>query len=412
MKFSEVLTSRFLAIAIASFSLLFSQTNVQKYNCIKSLKMCPQATVSDVDFALLNDLNSPDLPLFKEFPHLVAKIPHVKLAELPTELKKMNKISAYLGSEIYIKCDDLTGGSKNYGGNKVRKLEFLLADALNSGASRILTFGAVGSNFVAATSFYANELGLKCSAFMRPQPKTKAVCNNILFDIKNNCELNLFKNGSERSIGVTKAFVDFAKSGEFPYVIPTGGSNCIGTLGFFNAAFELNKQLKDLNLDIDYIYLAGGSFGTAVGLWVGLSYLKSNIKLKVTYVDDDPFESAQQSILKSAREFIEYLDNLGISIELDKDILLLEQGFQGSQYGASTKEGLKAKELLLKKEDIILDQTYTSKSFAHLLYDIKNNKISKNSKIIFWNTYFPLSDDFIKNCNKNNLPEDFRQFCS
>lgn len=394
----------FICIGLSNL-LIHSQTNVQKFNCIKSLKLCPQANVSDVDLDFLNNLNSPDLPLFKEFPHLVAKIPYVKLAELPTELKKMNKISAYLNSEVYIKCDDLTGGSKKYGGNKVRKLEFLLADALNNGASQILIFGAVGSNFVAATSFYSNQLGLKCSVFMRAQPKTKAVCNNILFDIKNNCELSLFKNGPERSIGVTKAFVDFSQNGEFPYVIPTGGSNCIGTLGFFNAAFELDKQLKDLNLDIDYIYLAGGSFGTAVGLWVGLSYLKSNIKLKVTYVDDDPFESAQQSILNSAKQFVEYLYDLGISVELDENILLLEKGFQGAQYGASTKEGLKAKELLLKKEGIVLDQTYTSKSFAHLLSDIKTGKIPKNSKIIFWNTYFLLPGEFIKDCNKNNLPE-------
>ena len=212
------------------------------------------------------------MALFKAYQGLSDKIPYLQLANLPTPINRCSSLESTLHFEqIYIKHDDLTGADGLYGGNKVRKLEFLLADALNQGAKEILTFGSVGTNHGLATACYADKLGLKCLLMLKPQPNSPVVRQNLLLDHYFNARLELFADAQQRK----QAADEYLTNNKDTYFIPTGGSVPLGVLGFVNAVFELKEQIQQgIIPEPDYIYVPAGSCGTTAGLLLGIALAK------------------------------------------------------------------------------------------------------------------------------------------
>jgi 1-aminocyclopropane-1-carboxylate deaminase/D-cysteine desulfhydrase-like pyridoxal-dependent ACC family enzyme len=184
------------------------------------------------------------IPLFQQFPGLKEKLPYVSLCQFPTPVKKLDKLGQAIGVEhLYIKQDGLT--AQPFGGNKIRKLEFLLGEALGQGAQEVMTFGFAGSNHALATAVCAKKIGLTGISMLMPQHNADYVRRNLLMSHYANAELHQYPNKPLRSLGIKyQEFRHWLKKGKIPYIIPTGGSTPLGAIGFVNAAFELKTQIE------------------------------------------------------------------------------------------------------------------------------------------------------------------------
>lgn len=178
------------------------------------------------------------IQLFEQYPLLKEKIPYVQLGEVPTPIKHLRNLGKEIGTDyLYLKHDGLS--SSIYGGNKIRKLEFLIGDALHKGVKEVLTFGFAGSNHSLATAVYAQKLGLKSVSILLAQPNAQYVRRNLLLSHVCGAEIHHFKNEMAAYIPTTIIFLrKKIKQGKFPYIIGPGGSSPLGTIGYVNAGFE------------------------------------------------------------------------------------------------------------------------------------------------------------------------------
>jgi 1-aminocyclopropane-1-carboxylate deaminase/D-cysteine desulfhydrase-like pyridoxal-dependent ACC family enzyme len=230
------------------------------------------------------------IPLFKHYPKLKEKIPYISLGEFPSPVQKLQRLGMELGVDrLYIKRDDLSG--RLYGGNKPRKLEFILGDVIRSGVKEVITFGGAGSNHALATAIYARQSGIKSISMLMPQPNARYVRHNLL--MSHCCGAELYRCGARLESVWNMPLVYLAtiyqllrcrlKSGSFPRLIPPGGSSPLGAIGFVNAAFELKEQIANGDMpEPEYIYVACGTMGTAAGLILGLRV--ANLKCRVVSV--------------------------------------------------------------------------------------------------------------------------------
>ena len=342
--------------------------------------------------------------LFKESSFFLTKIPYIKLANLPTPITKLENLSKQLGTTMYLKHDGLTGklldnGQRLFGGNKVRKLEFLLAEALAHGAKTVLTFGCVGSNHVVATACYAKTLGMNCIAMLKKQPNSQVVRRNLLLMHHYGVELHLCRDEQERTLQTIATLIEHKNNcGQFPYFIPTGGSAPTGVLGFVNAIFELKQQIQEgVMPEPDYIYVAAAnnSFGTTVGLLLGLKAAGLKTQLRPILIEPvESLEVAKKQIIEKFKKTNKLLHDADPSFplfDLTEDEIYLNSAFTGSEYGLFTPEGEQALTTLQETKGIKLDGTYTAKAFAGLLDDVAKGTC-KNKVVLFWNTF--CSDDF------------------
>lgn len=335
--------------------------------------------------------------LFKKYPSLYKKIPYVSLAALPTPVEKLSELEKELGfKHLYIKRDDQTGlllpdGKRLFGGNKMRKLEFLFGEAFLNGAQSIITFGCAGSNHVVATAACAQYLGFPCVAFIKPQPNARIVQRNLLLMKQYGADIHYCIDNQVRALGaVYQFFKTKSETGVFPYLIPTGGSTAIGALGYVNAAFELQEQIHQGLLPCpDYLYVAAGSCGTIAGLIVGCK--AAGLPTRVVGVAIEPEDrpgELQENIRALCSDIIAFLSGVGDEfprITMQEEDVRVLYGFEGQAYGLFTHEGVQAMQNVADHEQIALEGTYTGKAFAGMLADIKN--VSKNSTILFWNTF-------------------------
>ena len=211
------------------------------------------------------------IPLFAKFPNLKDRLPHTPIGSFPTPVARLEGLSRETGaSGLFVKCDDESG--RIYGGNKVRKLEFLLADAVRQKAARVITTGAAGSNHALATAVYAKAAGLKATLVLFDQPTSSLVRNNLLMDAYCGADMvfeETFGKLAARFPEIVKSYE--ALDGHVPYVIPAGGSSPLGAVGYVNAAFELKGQIDRGTLpEPEAIFLPLGTMGTAAGLMLGL----------------------------------------------------------------------------------------------------------------------------------------------
>ena len=306
----------------------------------------------------------------------------------PTPVEPMPESARLLGlPSLFIKRDDVSG--RAYGGNKVRKLEFLLGQALADKRRAVITFGAVGSNHVRATAVYGKELGLQVHAVLAPQPSTP------------NLEANLF---ADRAAGATLHFVESyaqalgrgaelrdeitIRDGIEPFIIPFGGTNARGTIGFVNAAIELAGQIEAGALpEPDLIYVAYGSTGTASGLALGLAAV--GLRTSVVGVRVVPAESSNpgrtKRVMEEAVALLRELDAGFPSVKPESVALEVREGFLGGGYAVATAESLDAV-ALAGANHMHLETTYTGRALAALVADARAGKLGGKT-VLFWNTY-------------------------
>lgn len=349
-------------------------------------------------FRLINKSRRMNRSLFSEFPKLQDKVQYCLLANLPTPINRLQLLEQALdvNCRLYLKDDGQTGmkqdGVRDFGGNKMRKLEFLLGDAIFHGAQSVMTFGCTGSNHVVATGAACKKMGLECYGMLKPQPITDiALRNRKLMDVYGiqTFESATHQEREKKAIGV---FIQKKQeTGHMPYVIPTGGSCPIGAIGFVNAAFELKEQIENgIIPKPDHIYLAVNSCGTIAGLLLGLKAAGLEIKVHGIVVEPDnaenPFVRKIVALAKETNELLHLYDNQFPLFSWRDEEIDLAYEFTGPEYGVEIPAACRAKQLLFSTEKIELDPTYTAKAFAGLLKDVQES-IQDDAVVLFWNTF-------------------------
>lgn len=308
----------------------------------------------------------------------LSAIAKIDLLHTATSLVKLNNISEYLGREIYIKRDDMTPLAM--GGNKLRKLEFIIADALQKKAKVLVTAGAIQSNHVRQTAAVAAMYGLECVALLENplQSGNSLFLNNgnkLLTDLFNTrcyfCEEltdpNMQMKALIESLGLENA-----------YVVPVGGSNALGSLGYVSCALEIAQQ-KPQEIDFAAVIVASGSAGTHAGLAMGLQVVLPQTPV-IGVTVSRTVEQQQPKIEKLQHEIGELLNLADFP-----NVLLWDQYFSPA-YGAPNNKGQQAIELLAQKEGILLDPVYTGKAMAGLIDNILKETIEGNQPLLFIHT--------------------------
>lgn len=312
---------------------------------------------------------------------VLSKTPRVELVGAVTPIQHLKRLSKYLDRDIYIKRDDLT--YLGMGGNKLRKLEFLVAEALESDCDTLVTAGAVQSNHVRQTAAVAAHFGLKCVALLENPINT---CeqnyltggNHLLFTYMG-CEVEMVieLNAPDEQL---KILSDKLKAkGARPYVIPVGGSNTLGSLGYVDCALEIAEQCQAMNLDIQSVVVPSGSAGTHAGLIVGFDCAMPDIEVvgvTVSRLDADQ----KPKVLKLQNELA-----LTLGVSSPSPINLWDEYF-APMYGMPNENGMEAVQLLARLEGIMLDPVYTGKAMAGLIDGVRRNRFSGNGPVLFIHT--------------------------
>ena len=360
------------------------------------------------------------IPLFEQYPLLREKLAYVPLGEFPTPVQKLEQLGAELGiSQLYVKRDDLSG--RLYGGNKPRKLEFTLGDALRSKAKEVITFGGAGSNHALATAIYARQVGLKSISMLIPQPNARYVRHNLLMSHHCGAELHLCGTGLEsvRNMPLVYPATIYqllrhrVKKGRLPYFIPPGGSSPLGATGFVNAALELRGQIASGQMpEPEYIYVACGSMGTAAGLTLGLKVAKLRGRVVSVAVASEKVTNTRAMIelINRTNSLLCSLDASFPRFELSATDVDITHDHAGQRYALFTDEGMEAVSLMREREGIKLDGTYTGKALAALKHDAKNGGL-RGKAVLFWNTLNSrdFSDD-ISGLDYHDVPRPFHRY--
>jgi len=301
-------------------------------------------------------------------------IPRVNIAHLPTPLEYAPRLSEELGCHLYFKRDDCTGLAG--GGNKVRKLEYLLADAKNQGADTLVTIGGLQSNHARQTAAVAAKYGLSCELILddiEGTPKSDYYHNgNVLLDNLFGANIHRLDIGQDCDAYAETLIKKLTSDERKPYLIPIGGSNVMGGYGYIRCANEIIQQIETQKLKIDQIVLATGSAGTQAGLLAGLIAAGSNIPVlgicvsKTTEDQKDLVGSLLRDILK----------NIGLEPELAKGKVNCNDNYVGESYGVITDAMISAVKDTAQLEGILLDPVYTGKAMAGLM-DLCNQGIIK-----------------------------------
>ncbi|MFJ5372765.1 D-cysteine desulfhydrase [Pectobacterium versatile] len=316
----------------------------------------------------------------------LARFPRLSLGHFPTPLEALPNLSAYLGGPtIYIKRDDATGLAT--GGNKTRKLEFLLADAQQQGADVIITQGATQSNHVRQTIAASAKLGLKTKVLLEKRVEDYGEdyqrSGNVLLDNLLGGEIiDHLPAGTDMQQAMETLAESLRKEGLKPYVIPGGGSSPVGALGYVACAEELLFQSSQQRLRIDHIVHATGSTGTQAGLVTGLVATNSQIPLLGISVRA-PKAKQEENVYALAQRTWQLL---GIPGELLRSAVQVNSDYVGKGYGIPTEGTLEALRLLAQLEGILLDPVYSGKGMAGLIDLIRQGHFRADENIVFIHT--------------------------
>jgi D-cysteine desulfhydrase len=322
--------------------------------------------------------------LHQRWPALVAALRRAPLCELPTPVTRAEKLEAELGcGPLYVKRDERSAAL--YGGNKPRKLEWILGDALARGRSRLLTTGALGTNHGLATALYARALGLRCELVLVPQPMTDAVRRRA--DELREAGARVFR---ARNVPHAALLV-IARLARHPGTayVPTGGSNALGVVGFVEAGLELAAQVAEGALPAPArVYVAVGSGGSAAGLAAGLALAGLRTRVVAVLVTD-VLPPAHAKLVRLARAALRRLARAGAALDPDAFAaevarsLELDRDHVGAGYGHATAEAESAARAALEREGLELDPTYTAKALAALAARERGAR----EPVVFWNSY-------------------------
>jgi len=312
--------------------------------------------------------------------HLLHQFPRLELLGAPTPLEHLPRLSDYLGRDIFIKRDDFTPVAM--GGNKLRKLEFLAADALREGADVLLTAGAIQSNHVRQTAAVAARLGLKCVALLENPIGTHAENylsngNRLLLDLMDAevIMVDALHNPTEQ---LAEEATRLEAQGFRPYIVPVGGSNALGALGYVECAQEIAHQSEGV-VDFAAVIVASGSAGTHAGLAVGMEHLLPETELVGVTVSRQV--DAQLPLVERLRQSL--AEKLEVQV---KAPITLWDDYFAPRYGEPNDEGMAAVKLLAQLEVILLDPVYTGKAMAGLLDGISQNRFRREGPLLFIHT--------------------------
>jgi L-cysteate sulfo-lyase len=330
----------------------------------------------------------------------LSRFPRVKICHAPTPLEFMPNLTKHLGGpQLWIKRDDCTGVAT--GGNKNRKLEFLMGEALAQGATHIVTQGAVQSNHVRQTVAVAAKLGLKCTALLEHRVQTNDSDyndgGNVLLDRLMGACIEYRPGGTDMQAAIEEVGARLKEAGEVPYVIPGGGSNTTGALGYANVALELMSQANDLGLRIDRVVHATGSAGTQAGLVAGFEALNSGIRVLGIGVRA-PKDKQEANVYKLAQATAE---KIGVRGGIRREAVEANCDYVGAGYGIPTEGMAEAVTLLARTEAIFLDPVYSGKAMAGLIDLIRKGSFRKDENVVFLHTggqvgLFAYADFFTK----------------
>jgi len=327
-----------------------------------------------------------EYPLFRAFPMLSAYLPRVSLGVWPTPVERLSSLERRHGlPPLYVKRDDLS--SPHYGGNKVRKLEFTLADALRRGCRTVMTMGAAGSNHVLATAVHGRRVGLRTVAILFDQPCAEYVCRNLLLDARFGVRFRWASSIPLVPLAYLKERLYSLVKGEKVYWLGPGGSSVLGCLGYVNAGLEIAEQVRrSLLPEPGLVVTAMGTHGTAAGLWVGMKLAGLGSRLAGVGVVEsaycNPFLWAR--LANRVAGLLEGMDpRMRVPRARPSDLLFVGEQL-GRGYAHLTREDVEAVREAYELEGLKLEGTYTGKALAAAL---RLGGICGGKPLLFVNTY-------------------------
>lgn len=312
------------------------------------------------------------------------RFPRVSLCHQPTPIEAMSRLSEKLGGpSLYIKRDDCTGLAT--GGNKTRKLEFLVGEAVNQNADMLVTQGAVQSNHVRQTAAAACKVGMKCHALLeRRVPDSTPEyeeSGNVFLDRVFGATIEHRPSGLDMNAEAQAVADKLGSEGHRPYFIPGGGSNPTGALGYASCAQEVVHQSKQSGTAFDWIVMGTGSTGTQAGLVAGLHTLDANLPVMGISVRQ-PRERQIAAVHKLTQETLKKLDGPSIP----ESGILVDDGYVGEGYGIPAESTYEAIFLLAREEGILLDPVYSGKGMAGLIGLVRQGFFKASDKVLFLHT--------------------------
>ncbi|MFC6636804.1 D-cysteine desulfhydrase [Sulfitobacter sp. JBTF-M27] len=325
------------------------------------------------------------MSLCKELSVALSRFPKVRLGHLPTPLEPMDRLSEMLGGpRLWVKRDDCTGLSS--GGNKTRKLEYLMADAQEHGADTIITQGATQSNHARQTTAAAAKLGMGCHILLEDRTGSNdpdyILNGNVLLDRLHGASVSKRAGGTDMNAEMEKLAEHLIEDGKRPYIIPGGGSNPIGALGYVNCARELAEQAMGMGLNIDALVHATGSSGTQAGLVAGLAAIQSDMHLLGIGVRA-PQEKQEQMVFDLAQRTADYL---GTGLKIDRSEVRANCDYVGPGYGLPTPGMIEAVKLLAQTEGLLFDPVYSGKGLDGLIDQIRKGYFDGMDNVVFLHT--------------------------
>jgi L-cysteate sulfo-lyase len=314
----------------------------------------------------------------------LARFPRVRLTQAPTPLEPMQNFSRLLGGpNLWIKRDDCTGLAT--GGNKTRKLEYLIGDALAK-ADIVITQGATQSNHARQTAAAAAKFGMACEIILEDRTgythEDYRKSGNVILDRLLGANLRHVPAGTDMDAAMAKLADELKSQGRTPYVIPGGGSNPVGALGYVTCALELAEQANVLGLDIDLLVHATGSTGTQAGLLAGLEGSRAGIPVLGIGVRAPKAVQEEKVHALAART----AELLGVPGVVSRDRVVANCDYVGEGYGLPTPGMMEALELVARTEGILLDPVYSGKAMAGLIDLIRKGQFTRGQNIVFLHT--------------------------
>ena len=310
---------------------------------------------------------------------LTDKLSRVPIAHLPTPLEPLPRLTAQLGGpELWIKRDDQTGLAT--GGNKARKLEYLVADALAQGADTLITAGAAQSNHARQTAAAAVKFGLECVLALRGEDPPQ-MQGNLLLDRLLGAEVR-WAGGMPLSEAMAQVAEELRAAGRQPYVVPYGGSNPIGASGYVAAMEELLAQCAERDMRFDHIVFASSSGGTQAGLVVGARAL--GYEGRILGISVDPRAEALRHTLAGLATAT--ADHLGLGLTFAPEDFAVNDGYLGGGYGVVGELEREAMRTMARTEGVLLGPVYTGRAFGGLLDLIRRGVLGPGERVLFWHT--------------------------
>ena len=315
----------------------------------------------------------------------LSKFARVSLAHLPTPLEHLPRLSDHLGGpDIYVKRDDCTGLAT--GGNKTRKLEFSMGEAVEQGADTIITVGAIQSNHVRQTAAAACKLGMACEVLLEhriEQPsETYTTSGNVFLDKIFGANLREHPGGTDFDVEMEAVAEEVRAKGGTPYIIPGGASNTVGALGYVGCGIELLEQFSEQGLTIDHLVTATGSAGTHAGLAVGLRGSGSDLPILGIGVNA-PQDVQEERVYNLA---VDTAELVGVPGCVSREDIIADCNYIGPGYGEPTESMNEAVLMLARFEGLLFDPVYSGKALAGMIDYVREGRFTKGQKIVFLHT--------------------------